>query len=409
MTRLWALGFRDIRHVCAMSLFVASVFGEGCGSSHQAGTGTDGGGISGTILLNVTAVAAASSHACALLVDGTVRCWGSNGLGELGNGSLLSSVIPRPVTGLAGVSALSTRGGHNCALLMDGTLQCWGLNIEGHIGNAADGSSVKSSVPVPFSDLTSVGSVSVGGTHGCGLLTDRSVECWGAAFYGQLGDGSTGSTADSPVPVRVAGLTGVVAVSAGGAHTCALLMDGTVRCWGSNFAGQLGNGSTNPTSSGVPIPVSGLVGIKAVSAGFNHTCALLMGGTVQCWGQNSNGQLGNNSIADSSVPSLVTALTNVIAISAGLDHTCAVLTAGSVRCWGKNTDGNLGNGSTDNSLVPVSVSALASATAVAAGDAYTCASLRDRTVQCWGRNTTGQLGNGSSTGSLVPVTVHAAP
>ena len=163
------------------------------------------------------------------------------------------------------------------------------------------------------------------------------------------------------MPVSVTGLTGATAIAAGQYHTCALITGGTVQCWGHNAHGELGTGTNN--DSNVPVTVTGLTGATAIAAGQDHTCALISGGTVQCWGHNHYGQLGNGNINNSPpygsyVPVNVFGLTGVTAITAGADHTCALLSGGTVQCWGYNLYGQLGNGSPYPAIVPVSVSGL---------------------------------------------------
>ena len=250
--------------------------------------------------------------------------------------------------------------------------------------------------------------ITAGYEHTCAVLSGGTVQCWGNNSYGQLGDGTT---TDSNVPVSVTGLIGVTAITAGLDHTCALLSAGTVHCWGWNADGELGNGTNaGPQTCGasacstVPVSVGGLTGVTAISAGYDLTCAVLSGGTVQCWGTNTDGQLGNGTNTDSNVPVSVTGLTGVTAISAGA--TCALLSAGTVQCWGYNKYGQLGNGTNTGSNVPVSVTGLTGVTAISAGYAkHACALVSDKAIQCWGDNEYGQLGNGTNTKSNVPVSV----
>jgi alpha-tubulin suppressor-like RCC1 family protein len=240
------------------------------------------------------------------------------------------------------------------------------------------------------------------------LTTAGGVQCWGNNSNGQLGNNST---TNSPVPVAVSGLSsGVLAVSAGWNHACAVTTAGGVRCWGDNEFGELGNNST--MQSPVPVVVSGLSsGVAAVSTGDYYTCAVTTAGGVWCWGDNYYGQLGNNSTTNSHVPVAVSGLSSgVAAVSTGRSHTCALTTARTVQCWGDNRNGELGNNSTTQSLVPVAVSGLPSDIfAVSARAWYTCAVNGNGgvagAIQCWGQNTFGQLGNNSTTDSHVPVWV----
>jgi len=225
--------------------------------------------------------------------------------------------------------------------------------------------------------------------------------------YGQLGSPTGDAGTGSPVPLTVQGSSNVTAVTAGSYHTCALLSGGIVQCWGLNFDGELGNGTT--TSSSTPVAVSSLSGATAITAGYNHTCALLSDGTVQCWGLNAVGQLGSQSVdggRGSLVPLTVQGLSNVTAMSAGGYHTCALLSGGSVRCWGSNQYGELGNGMAGTpGFPPVAVSGLNSATAIGAGEEHSCAILSSGAAECWGGDGSGQLGDGTMISSSTPVAV----
>lgn len=201
-----------------------------------------------------------------------------------------------------------------------------------------------------------------------------------------------------------AGAATVSEVSAGMSHTCARLADGTVDCWGDNEWGQLGDGTT--ADSPVPRSVFGLAGVKQVSAGGDHTCALLAAGTVECWGKNGSGQLGDGTTTSISTPVAVSGLNDVTQVGAGLEHTCALLASGTVECWGAGGSGQLGDGGTESHPTPVPVSGLAGVATIAAGWNYTCASHSGSgEVECWGADNGGQLGDGGNTASPVPVPV----
>ena len=236
--------------------------------------------------------------------------------------------------------------------------------------------------------------------HTCAIYGSGGLHCWGSNFKGQLGDGTT---TDSAIPVAVPGLTGVTSVSAGWRHTCALTQ-GLVKCWGDGSDGQLGNGTTN--SSPTPIAVVGLSTVSnqavAVAAGANFTCAHMQNvvtgaSTVRCWGSNTDGQVGSGSAsANVFAPATVSGLTGVSHLSVGTFHAC-VVTGGTVRCWGSGTSGQLGNGGLVSSNVPAAAATgITNATMVTAGGAHVCAANGTTgDAWCWGRRNSGQIGDGS--------------
>src|SRR5205809_982103 len=255
-------------------------------------------------------------------------------------------------------TAVAAGGSHTCMRLPDGTVQCWGRNYSGQLGNG-DGNLTNSSVPVTARGLTTATSVVTGDAHTCALLGDGTVQCWGVGDSGQRGDGTFNNI--STVPVAVVGmggaghLTNAVAVAARGYHSCALLGDGTVQCWGRNAEGQLGDGSS--LGERAPTRVAGLSDARAVSGGYKHTCAVLGNGTVWCWGLNDDGQLGNGTTTSSTTPVQAVGINDAVAVNAGILHTCALLSNSTVKCWGAVAPGDgfgqLGNGSTTGSSTPV--------------------------------------------------------
>jgi alpha-tubulin suppressor-like RCC1 family protein len=270
--------------------------------------------------------------------------------------------------------------------------------------------------------LSGVQSVTTGDRHSCALRTTGTAVCWGSNRFGELGNGQDGIQTWNPFRTPVVNLTGAVGLSTGSDHTCAVLNDGTASCWGANGNGQLGN--TNPADAVTPTavqqaPNQPLTNVSAIAAGGSFTCALIVGGQVECWGANSYGQLGNGKTADSSTPTAVSGISDATAITLGTWSACAIRTGGAVSCWGyAGVPGLLGDGTQGSgtySDVPVSVQNLSGSPGILSGatavairntpnmdDGNVCASRDDHTVVCWGNK---YLGDGTANASLSPVQV----
>jgi alpha-tubulin suppressor-like RCC1 family protein len=339
----------------------------------------------------VTAISAAINHACALLSDGTVSCWGSNDKGQLGTGTRRRSLTAVAVRGLTDAKAISTAWNMSCALISGGTVKCWGENRNGELG---DGTTVTRATPVTVSGLTDVIAVSAGGASACALLADHTVRCWGANAYGGLGNGTR---TPSLTPVAVSGLTDATAISVHEDHACALLTGGTVTCWG--WDGSLGN--TPEMRAGddlTPVAVAGVTGAVAIAASPYMNCAVLDRGVAECWNSYSK-------------PAVVRGLKSVRAYSFSTDgqqtgHACALLGNGTIKCHSPDASwGQIGNGTRTKSKRPFTVSGVRDATMISASDFYTCALLSGGCVKCWGGNFYGQLGDGTRTTRLRPVSV----
>ncbi|MEO5627230.1 MAG: hypothetical protein ABIQ70_14590 [Dokdonella sp.] len=334
-------------------------------------------------------IATGSQYTCAITDSGLVKCWGHNESGVLGDGSFLSHDVPSTVRGNS-EQALALAGGydHVCALTLSGTVKCWGNNSQGQLG---DGSTNNSATPVDVVGLTGgVVSITAGQSHTCAITSAAELKCWGGNFGGQLGDGTTTAR---HVPVHTS--FGISAVAAGASHTCAVTQTGIAQCWGMGNRGQLGNNATS--SQQLPVEVTGLSSpVSAITAGLQHSCALMMTGAVKCWGANQYGQLGDSTNTDRLIPVDITSLaSNVTVVNAGSYHTCAVQ-QGAVKCWGYNSTGRLGDGSRANSATPVAVTGLtAGVQQIDAGSSHSCAWMGGDAFSCWGNNTYGQIGVGS--------------
>ncbi len=347
---------------------------------------------------NAATIAAGNGHSCARRPDGTARCWGRNTEGELGDGTMMGSTTASlDVFGVADILELTAGDELTCARTRGGIVRCWGLNNAGQLGMYPPPSSNPVAVVTP--GLTTALGVAAGGYHACARLIDGTVQCWGNNGYSELGIGTTGGRPPR-APVMIG--TTVAQIAAGGFHSCAREVAGTLQCWGGNEFGELGS-PTSTLTSNVPLAVAGVTGAVEVALGVHHTCVRLMNGSVQCWGRNDSGQLGDRTLVLRRAPVAVTGLTGVVQIAAGEQHTCARIADGTVQCWGQNAIGQLGNGSTGMSTVPVRVSMLAPAIEIAAGYTHNCARLRDTNVYCWGDNSHGQLGDRSTTDRTTPV------
>jgi alpha-tubulin suppressor-like RCC1 family protein len=289
-------------------------------------------------------------------------------------------------------AAITAGVDHTCALTSAGDVKCWGYNGHDELGTGR-GDDQNSSTPVNVSGLRSgVTAISAGVRHTCALLRTGRVKCWGANYSGALGDGTTDRHF---APIDVVALSGVVAISAGYDHSCALTGAGGVKCWGSNTFGVLGDGTTDDRWT--PTDVSGLSsGVTVVATGNLITCAVTSAGGVKCW----SGDYGWTPVG---VPGLDSGVT---AIAANVGHACALTSRGSVKCWGENDHGQLGDGTKAMRPTPVAVSGLSTGvTAIGAGAFHTCAVTRNGGAKCWGVNGVGELGDGTTHTRLTPVGV----
>ena len=337
--------------------------------------------------LKATAVSAGNYHACALLSDATVKCWGDNRQRQLGDGTRKRRLTAVAVQGLAGATGVSAGRGMSCAALADGTARCWGDNYGGRLG---DGTTTSRSVPVAVQGLTGVVAVSAGGGSACALLADHAVACWGDNSSGELGNGTRVS---SPTPVAVPGLTDITAVSVRDRNACALHANGTVSCWG--WGGSPGDDNSADVLS--PTLVPNLTDAVSVGADPYHACAVTARGVAECWSW-------------SSPPQVAPGFADVRAFSYSADvfqseHSCAITSGSTVRCQSPRPHvGQVGIGPTLTKRV-VTVPGLRGVTSISASDFYTCAVPADGSVRCWGGNSYGTLGDGTTQTRFRPVAV----
>jgi cysteine-rich repeat protein len=396
----------------------------------------------------VLEVAAGELHTCARLSGGIVKCWGANHVGHLGVGDLLprgyeavhmGANLPAVALG-SGRTAVAIGAGqnHTCAILDDGHVKCWGYNNNGQLalGSAVGYGDAPGEMGdnLPFVKLgidKTAQAISIENAYSCALLNGGNVKCWGFNAYGQLGQGDKltrgfdqAKMGDNLLPVSLGTSKTALAIAAGYYHACALLNDGSVKCWGLNDNGQLGQEhllprGVNPGEMGDSLLAVNLgTGrtAQAIAAGLRHTCALLDDGSVKCWGYNGYGQLGLGNTAlrgggsghmGDNLPAVsLGAGKTAVAITAGYYHNCAKLNDGSVKCWGYNGQGNLGLGDAihrgDNpgemgdALLPVDLGTGVTGMSIVANGHHTCAVLQTHRLKCWGHNNSGQLGLGDT-------------
>ena len=328
-----------------------------------------------------------------------------SGVGSLG-GMLSVSLTNASALAYAN-NKVATGNAQSCGILANGSLMCWGYDGSGALGNGGVNANRHTPTWVDLGTGLTADSVAFGNHYGCAVLSDGSLKCWGRNTVGQVGDGTV---ADKSSPVSIGLGTGrtAEAVAVHSAHTCALLDNGSVRCWGDDSYGDLGNGnavsdSLTP-SAHVDFGADGTA--VALDVGNDHSCAVLDNGSIMCWGRDHTGQLGNGAAttANQHDPVFVDLGTDeaAISVSTGNIHTCAILDDGSLKCWGDDNYGQLGNGATTgNQPSPVSVDLGTgrTAVAVATGNRNTCAILDDGSLKCWGGDSQGQVGNGATSGN----------
>jgi alpha-tubulin suppressor-like RCC1 family protein len=348
-------------------------------------------------------LALGNRHGC-MVDNGALHCWGDNGMGQLGLANVDESQVAIRVI-RSGVAAVAAGSLHTCVLMVDASVRCFGFNAHGQVGN---GAASPSHVAPTTVNLPPAEKLSAGTFHTCAILRDGTQRCWGRNNVSQIGIAV--STIAEPLPRSTnPPLASVAQIVAGVEHTCVLLASQDARCWGDNRFGQLA--TTPPSSGGVrqsPSAVNGS-GFTQIAAGESHMCAL-KGNVAACWGRNSNGQLGVDASAFEVAPLEIPGHAySTVASGSSSRHTCAITTTGLLDCWGLNTTGQLGlgflNGVNDT---PRRVGGLANVTEVAMDADHTCARQNDGSVHCWGSDLDGRLGNGAVGDSSAPTVVKKA-
>ena len=323
----------------------------------------------------VTQIALGTIAACALLEDATVACYGGGIVGTLGRGAERPAIdpIPRRVPGLNGVAKIFGGGYTMCAVLLNGTVSCWGADQSANPYGARPGDLFA------VEGLSRVKDLAVSTSHTCALVDTGDLYCFGSNYFGELGDGTLDN---SKRALKVAGISGARHVATGAEVSCAVVADGGVSCWGMNDHGQLGQGDEDKLVHTAPLTVAGLGGpAKSVAASSESgaVCALLESGESKCWGEKL--VVATGAAAGS-------------ALAVGWNHACALDGAGAVSCWGANTKGQLGGGSNGPATALVSVTGLSGAQHLTTGGNSSCVILGEGGFACWGDDSRGQLGSG---------------
>ena len=402
-------------------------------------------------LTSVTAIAAGYDHSMALRSDGTVWAWGKNDAGQLGDGSTTGRLLPVRVSGLTNIVAVAGGDAHSLALRNDGTVWAWGDNTSGQMG---DGTTTPQRLTaVQVKGLAGIARIATNGAHNLALQSDNSVWAWGDNYYGQLGNGTSQNY--YILANKVAGVTGVVALSAGNGASYVKRVDGAIWAWGDNYYGQLGDGTTTQRNGPVPVPngtaadqiaagaahfstmktdgtimsmgqnvigqlgdatlvqipapiaITSITNVAKLAPGFRHSLGIRNDGTVVGWGDNSYGQLGDNTYISKGSPTPVSGLSSVVSVASGITHSVALKADGSVWTWGDNGSGQLGTSVVNYSPIPVQVPGLTGVTAIGSGYYHVVALKSDGSLWAWGANYSGQLGDGTITNRNAPTRVQA--
>jgi len=346
-------------------------------------------------------------HTCGLTVTGAEYCWGSNSDMELGDGTAIDRSTPTAVAMPAGVSFTNAVAGwsHSCGLTAAGRAYCWGDNAVGQLG---DGTVIAALTPVAAAMPAGVSfaSLSADGASTCGSTTAGPAYCWGDNAQGQIGDGTTINRRGATAVSTPAGVT-FATVETGGSHACGLTATGAAYCWGDNSEGQLGDGSTISSLTPIAVAMPGGVSFRSLAVSFFHTCGLSTAGAAYCWGYNGVGELGDGTTIDRWIPTVVIGTVPFTVLSTVYLHTCGLTPAGQPYCWGDNRYGQIGDGTTVDRWTPTAVTLPAgvSFTSLVAGSFHTCAISAGGTPYCWGANIYGQLGDGTTADRWTPTAV----
>ena len=353
-----------------------------------------------TAALAFAGVSAGESHTCGVTTDNRAYCWGRNGDGELGDGTTNDRNTPVAVVGGLRFIQVSAGFSTTCGVTTDHRAYCWGFNLLGEVG---DGTTENRDLPVAVVGGHKFSQIEANFEHTCGLsYPDNKAYCWGSNEEGQLGIGTNdGVPHSTPLPVS-GGLT-FRRLTAGYNHSCGVTTSDKIYCWGLNTNGQLGDG-TDVVRRKTPRLVTGGLAFSWVDAGANHTCGITTDAHAFCWGYGKDGERGDGSVTERiRIPRAVLGGHLFTRVSAAVFHTCGVTPSNQAWCWGLNINGELGDGTTIfNRLTPRLVAGGLALNQVSAGAFHTCGRTTASVGYCWGNNVSGELGNGTTSVSLKP-------
>jgi hypothetical protein len=336
-----------------------------------------------------------SGHSCGINTLGVLKCWGQNTQGQLGDGTKNDSNTPIDIDSTTSYASISAGVTHTCGITTSQTLKCWGNNTKGQLG---DGTTIARSTPTVIDGSTSYATAIAGNQTTCGITTTGVLKCWGNNSNGQIGDYTT---TNKLLPTIIDFGTLYSLVSPGNLFTCGITTGGVAKCWGDNSSGQLGDGTT--TERHRPNYVNDSDTYSTVSTGKGHsTCGVTSAGTLKCWGQNTQGQLGDSTTTGRKAPTTINPPNTLYAsVAEGSDYACAITTSGALNCWG-----NYDHSQINSSSSPVAVDASNPYNYITGGGSHICGITQAGIYTCWGLNTYGQLGDSTNQDSNSPISLN---
>ncbi|MCF7900880.1 hypothetical protein K9L67_01510, partial [Candidatus Woesearchaeota archaeon] len=355
-----------------------------------------------SIGIKINSISAGSRHTCAIRTnDSRILCWGNNAYGQLGNGTSGGQTSnPQLINDTTQYKQISAGNDFTCGLTINNTVKCWGYNNGGQIG---DGTTTQRNNPTLINDTAKYKYLDVGYEATCGILTNGTAKCWGNNYYGELG---VGDTTNRTNPTAINDSATYKQISAGYDYTCGILTNGTAKCWGYNTNGELGLGHT--THQYNPITINDTTTYKQIDANYYNTCGILTNGTAKCWGSNSVGQVGDGTTTQKNNPTTINDTTTYLQIMGGADHTCGITNKGQVKCWGDDSSEQLGNGVQTENPNPTNTTDTSTYITITSGEYFSCGILRNGTTKCWGDGSSGQLGDGALSTNQDPTQINNA-